>query len=488
MSRLVADDRPSPPQHPGKAMPISIGCSKCDKQLTIDDKFAGKRIKCPKCEGVISVPAADEDDRPSRRGGGDEIAEKPRGRSSPDRREEEDDRPSRRVSRDDRDDRDDDRGRGRSAPRDRDRDDYDDDRRSRKDKEEKGGRDAFAFDDDKGVVSTKSKKKKKGGKLWLWLGLGGGGVVLLLSTCVCGGVLWYFDLIPGLGGSISAESKYFPDDVNSVSSTRVSQIRSTRLHKEGKGKGGMGLVGLFMMGGGELHGLREEEVDRITNATSSKGEQVTIITTTKSLKPDELKNALKPGGFGFGGGGMEQGGGEYIEEKAGGYSLFVRKNKGGGGIEFSFCVPESRIIICGQADHLRKILRRDKKPELPETFRKAYNGADFSNSAVTVVGGQKGFGGGIGGGKAKAEAEATCMQINYGSSMSIKVTAYFKDSETAERARREAEDEMKNEKVGNSDVLKELRRNARVSKSGSSVTVSTSVREETILNEKNPGF
>jgi hypothetical protein len=40
-------------------MPIEVFCESCQKKLRVPDTAAGKRIKCPKCQGVISVPAGD---------------------------------------------------------------------------------------------------------------------------------------------------------------------------------------------------------------------------------------------------------------------------------------------------------------------------------------------------------------------------------------------------------------------------------------------
>jgi len=47
-------------------MPISFVCSGCDGKLKAKDESAGKRIKCPRCETIVSVPKpqsrADQDD------------------------------------------------------------------------------------------------------------------------------------------------------------------------------------------------------------------------------------------------------------------------------------------------------------------------------------------------------------------------------------------------------------------------------------------
>src|SRR5262245_15397815 len=102
-------------------MPISIRCGACDKQLNIDDRFAGKKIKCPQCQAVLSVPGEEEEERPAprrrddvdrpsprrrddddrpRKRDGDEVTHRPKSVPAPPRDEYEDDRPSRKSSRD----------------------------------------------------------------------------------------------------------------------------------------------------------------------------------------------------------------------------------------------------------------------------------------------------------------------------------------------------------------------------------------------------
>ena len=43
-------------------MPFSLNCKACKAHLNVPDKFAGKKIKCPKCSKVVSVPGVVEDD------------------------------------------------------------------------------------------------------------------------------------------------------------------------------------------------------------------------------------------------------------------------------------------------------------------------------------------------------------------------------------------------------------------------------------------
>ncbi|MEZ6041698.1 MAG: GIY-YIG nuclease family protein [Planctomycetaceae bacterium] len=41
-------------------MKIMIECGNCKKRLTVDPKFAGRRLKCPKCEAKVKVPATED--------------------------------------------------------------------------------------------------------------------------------------------------------------------------------------------------------------------------------------------------------------------------------------------------------------------------------------------------------------------------------------------------------------------------------------------
>ncbi len=43
-------------------MPIEIRCESCGKRYRVEDRFAGKRVKCRNCEAGIPVPAASGDD------------------------------------------------------------------------------------------------------------------------------------------------------------------------------------------------------------------------------------------------------------------------------------------------------------------------------------------------------------------------------------------------------------------------------------------
>src|SRR5436190_23819674 len=46
------------PQGSRSAMSVLARCEGCDKQYRLDDKFAGRKVRCKACGGVIAVPAA----------------------------------------------------------------------------------------------------------------------------------------------------------------------------------------------------------------------------------------------------------------------------------------------------------------------------------------------------------------------------------------------------------------------------------------------
>src|SRR5215831_16798987 len=38
-------------------MPIAFGCHQCGKQLQARDEFAGRRLKCPGCGTILTIPS-----------------------------------------------------------------------------------------------------------------------------------------------------------------------------------------------------------------------------------------------------------------------------------------------------------------------------------------------------------------------------------------------------------------------------------------------
>lgn len=46
-------------KNPIRIMPINVQCDNCERRLRVGDNLAGKKIKCPQCQTVITIPAAD---------------------------------------------------------------------------------------------------------------------------------------------------------------------------------------------------------------------------------------------------------------------------------------------------------------------------------------------------------------------------------------------------------------------------------------------
>src|SRR3954452_167723 len=38
-------------------MPLTVVCSSCRSRLSVPDRVAGKKVKCPKCQAMVPVPA-----------------------------------------------------------------------------------------------------------------------------------------------------------------------------------------------------------------------------------------------------------------------------------------------------------------------------------------------------------------------------------------------------------------------------------------------
>ncbi len=58
-------------------MPIRVECRECGRQINAPDKLAGRKAKCPQCQTILTIPAAEPVDA---------IAPAPKGRTLPKRR------------------------------------------------------------------------------------------------------------------------------------------------------------------------------------------------------------------------------------------------------------------------------------------------------------------------------------------------------------------------------------------------------------------
>jgi LSD1 subclass zinc finger protein len=133
-------------------MSIAVVCSKCSAKLNAPDGAAGKKVKCPKCQAPIVVPAAlpaefevvDEAPKPAKKSpSAPAKAKRPL-------EDDDDDRPRKRKRRDDRDDEEEDyEDRPRKKRRRDDDDEDDDDDRPRKKKRRRR-------DDEGGVTTTRN--------------------------------------------------------------------------------------------------------------------------------------------------------------------------------------------------------------------------------------------------------------------------------------------------------------------------------------------
>ena len=73
-------------------MSILVECSACDGQFRVDEMHAGKRIRCPGCQGVISVPTANRPTTPVRQEPARPASPAPRKPSTPASRPQSDSR------------------------------------------------------------------------------------------------------------------------------------------------------------------------------------------------------------------------------------------------------------------------------------------------------------------------------------------------------------------------------------------------------------
>jgi hypothetical protein len=292
-------------------MPIEFTCGDCDRPIRVKDELAGKRIKCPGCSEVLTVPEEDAPP-PQKKSAGLRASAGPASR----RREDDDDAPPRRPTRGRKDDdEDDDAPRPRRGKaRDDDEDDDEEDRprrgsglragaapsrgRRAQDNEDddedrpRRGRGREEDDDEEDDRPRKKSKKKAGGSMLpLTLGIGGG----VLALGGVGLLLWWLFSGGGGGGGAVNLKDWVPGNAKLVASVRLAQVWNSQHFKKSLDelKAG-GMPDPEKQFEEQSGGLKISEVDRVTMFTQSmtQSEPVAIIETIAPIDQAREKASL----------------------------------------------------------------------------------------------------------------------------------------------------------------------------------------------------
>jgi hypothetical protein len=367
-------------------MDIVFQCD-CGKKLKVPGGHAGKTARCPECQAILAIPAAGSGKADGGRVEKAGPVESPKHRPREHVQEEND------------------------APR----------------VQEPAGDDGN--DDD--VLHKKGKKGRS--KLLLFALLGGGAIVFLLV--VVAGLAFvphflgygYFFLSGG-GGGLGEHIRYFPDTTKSVRSVLVEKVRDSDLYTGWQKDAS---TSKSPMNGQQIEdflGVREEDIERVTKATT-KDEEFTIISTKKKLETSLIVSKFK-----------------FKETKVGKYTMYEPSTGGSGathgfGASVAFAFPTSNIYVAGPPNGLKSILERDGQPSLSEDMKHAMSMADFSKcmasasefrdskaaGSVTTI---------------HTDAEYETDEAEISSDVSVRYTVAYRDSKTAESRESEMKEFM----------------------------------------------
>ncbi|MBY0528311.1 MAG: zinc-ribbon domain-containing protein [Gemmataceae bacterium] len=179
-----------------------------------------------------------------------------------------------------------------------------------------------------------------------------------------GGGLWYFVFSASGPGD---EIKYLPNNCQLIGAVRVEQLIASDAYKDIKGalpdrekdwekdfekEMGVPVSSIqHVMFGGTLG--------------AGAPDFVMVIRTNKDITASDIIANRKNASF--------------KEDKVGNYTVHE-------GFSDAFCLPEKRIVVLAKSkESLKKILERDKKPELSEGLRNAMKHADFSKTVAIAV-------------------------------------------------------------------------------------------------------
>jgi len=308
-------------------------------------------------------------------------------------------------------------------------------------------------------------------KLWLPL--------ILVATLGIGAasyasLAYFFNWWPY--GGLDAEVKYLPDDCTWIRSRRLAQVNKTKLFQVEKESRDTSKV----QEADTRYGIKEDDIERLTEAEGDGG-KITIVTARRPIKAEEVRERL----INYH---RELLHAAVSEEAVGSYKLFVMKHPlDVESNSLSFCIPENNILIFGPPDVVRKILQRKKKPEFSARLKKIFSEVDFTRSDVEVIAPARESNeeekDGFDLGAESRHVEAAYTELNQDTTIFYKIVYICKDAAGAEEVRKKVNELYKQESPKDTATDKERRSNLKVSRSGVTVTVTSHVKEQSLLDD-----
>jgi hypothetical protein len=194
--------------------------------------------------------------------------------------------------------------------------------------------------------------------------IGGAGVLglMLMVAMVWGGYKLFFGP-SGLGDEIL----YLPNNCQTVVSVRPEQILNSDTYKDIKKELASDSdpeKNLEQLSGISLSNMQQVVIGMAATADGGQPDVVFVVKTVKPVSADDIKGKKM---------GMTP-----QETKVRDITVYEV-------LGISWCLPESKLVVIGKSDTLKKILERNKSAELSEGLRAALKYADFSKSITMAV-------------------------------------------------------------------------------------------------------
>jgi hypothetical protein len=308
-------------------MPITFKCSGCGKAYKVGDEKAGKKLKCPGCQAVVTVPSGPAKKKPAKGGTGPASSD----------------------------------------------DEFDFASMASMEASADVGKESEESDDELPppgeTASTSSRgtkrqgKKSREGRSILPVLLIGGAIVLGLSV-VGGGAFFAWNLL--VANLLHDPLMFLPDNCQMLVTVRLKEVEDSPLIQKLK-LANPQINQQLDASTKEFAALAKAGIEQVYIATDSLTSQesgVAILRTRDSVPVAELKESVSKTGTG-----------PVTDTKVGSYTMHEQGTK-------AYCVADSRTVVFGTGQILRKILERNRKPEIPAALQQVMDLTDFKKQVA----------------------------------------------------------------------------------------------------------